>query len=97
MSTDYISSIEADKLKLKLKVKRLRLEINSRRKSLTEILQDLEISQAKTTTKKEHLKFVHSQCNEKRNRMDLNSSIDIDAQGEETTKSDNKEGKKVTI
>lgn len=65
MVANYISSLEADKLKLRAQVKRLCAENNWLRESLTEsqqLLQQAEVSLEKLKVDKEHLEFIQSQC-----------------------------------
>ena len=65
MVANYISSLEADKLKLRAQVKRLCAENNWLRESLTEsqqLLQQAEVSLEKLKVDKEHLEFIQNQC-----------------------------------
>lgn len=85
MVANYISSLEADKLKLRAQVKRLCAENNWLRESLTEsqqLLQQAEVSLEKLKVDKEHLEFIQSQSGVSQ-RMSAGHYMEQDDHGSE--------------
>ena len=86
-AAEYISSLEADKVKLETQVKRLCGENSWLRKSLTEtqqLLQEAEVSMSKLLVEKEHLEFLLSQKKSGSNDAhDLRSLSSVDEREEE--------------
>ena len=84
MLANYINTLESDKQKLKAQVKRLCSENNWLRKELTDhqqLLQETEISLAKTKEEKENLEFLldfHKK--DSRREREQSPAMDVDNQ-----------------